>query len=293
MNPLLQYLKNQKYLSKFSLKDKILKNSVFNKEEFMEEILYYLPTANITRPKILTPTETVNALLENNKSIARFGDGEIRLIRGMDIAYQKYSQSLEWGLKDIIKSQQQNFLIGINYHYFYPYFDLYTDKFTQNFNVNILPKVRRVLLEYVDNNIEYADAAFTGWLKVKNAENDNLYKKLQDIWRNKKVLLVGCQNSMKNLKYDIFDTAEIKEYVYVPNKNAYEEYDSIFSSIKSYDKDYLVILMCGPAGKVLACDLCKEGYRALDLGHIQKSYDFYMKEILPTIDNVENFWLPD
>lgn len=37
--------------------------------------------------------------------------------------------------------------------------------------------------------------------------------------------------------------------------------------------------MCGPTANVLASDLTKVGFRALDLGHLAKSYDWYKKGI--------------
>ena len=43
------------------------------------------------------------------------------------------------------------------------------------------------------------------------------------------------------------------------------------------DKDSLFALALGPTATVLAYDLSLQGYQALDLGHIVKSYDLYCK----------------
>lgn len=46
-------------------------------------------------------------------------------------------------------------------------------------------------------------------------------------------------------------------------------------------KDRLIIIVLGPTAKLLAYDLNKLGYRALDLGHMAKAYEW-----LKTRDNI-------
>ena len=40
----------------------------------------------------------------------------------------------------------------------------------------------------------------------------------------------------------------------------------------TFDKEYLVLLSLGPCATVLAYDLSKKGYQALDIGHLPNSY---------------------
>lgn len=51
--------------------------------------------------------------------------------------------------------------------------------------------------------------------------------------------------------------------------------------------------MAGPTAKALVYDLTLVGYRALDLGHLMKAYDFYKKNIQLTASNIVKFYLPD
>ena len=44
---------------------------------------------------------------------------------------------------------------------------------------------------------------------------------------------------------------------------------------KKIDKNRIICIILGPTATVLAYDLAKEGYQALDLGHIVKAYNFY------------------
>ena len=51
--------------------------------------------------------------------------------------------------------------------------------------------------------------------------------------------------------------------------------------------------MCGPTAKVLVSYLTFLGYRALDLGHIAKDYDWYKKQIPHNQNNCDKFFSPD
>lgn len=107
--------------------------------------------------------------------------------------------------------------------------------------------------------------------------------------------MVGCKEAFESYEFNIFDTASELCYEFVPNKHAFSEYESILSRLMGYDKTYTHILMCGPTANVLVADLTKAGYRALDLGHLAKSYDWHKKGIdtSKSGDNVVKFFDPD
>ena len=51
--------------------------------------------------------------------------------------------------------------------------------------------------------------------------------------------------------------------------------------------------MAGPTAKVLVYDLTVAGYRALDLGHLMKAYDFFKRNIELNSNNILKFYMPD
>ena len=57
--------------------------------------------------------------------------------------------------------------------------------------------------------------------------------------------------------------------------------ERIFAEARQLPKDRLIIIVLGPTAKLLAYDLNKLGYRALDLGHMAKAYEW-----LKTRDNI-------
>ena len=61
-----------------------------------------------------------------------------------------------------------------------------------------------------------------------------------------------------------------------PNENAFEKYGQILGAVKKQDKGRLVLLALGPTATILAYDLAKEGFRAVDIGHIDIEYEWYL-----------------
>lgn len=86
----------------------------------------------------------------------------------------------------------------------------------------------------------------------------------------------------KNIKYNVFDNAVAINYVYGPNKGAFEKFEELKNKMFEVPKDNILIFALGPCGKMLAYEAYKKGYRVLDMGHLIKNYDFYKKSLYMT-----------
>jgi hypothetical protein len=75
---------------------------------------------------ILSPEDTLNEIINNNRSISRFGDGEFKLMLGQKIGFQEVNKKLIKKLKKVLKSKEKGLLIGI----FLPYNNKYLNPFT-------------------------------------------------------------------------------------------------------------------------------------------------------------------
>ena len=98
---------------------------------------------------------------------------------------------------------------------------------------------------------------------------------MRNIWRGKDITVISGDRVFKDIKYNVFDCAKSIEYINAPTVDAFEKYDDILSKAKKIDKDRIVCIILGPTATVLAYDLAKEGYQALDLGHIVKAYNLF------------------
>ena len=131
---------------------------------------------------------------------------------------------------------------------------------------------------------------------IENMGGGDRFVVWREFFKDKKLVLVGCKEAFDSYQFNLFDTAKELVYEYTPNKHAFSKYDEILARLLNYDKKFIHILMCGPTSKVLVADLTKEGFRALDLGHLAKDYDWYYKGIdiyNTTAQNVAKFVSPD
>ena len=63
--------------------------------------------------KVKSRDETLNEVVYNGKSIARFGDGEFGIIFGNNIKFQKYNKTLKDKLLKVLNSNISNLLVGM------------------------------------------------------------------------------------------------------------------------------------------------------------------------------------
>ena len=82
--------------------------------------------------KIKTPEETLDKLINENCSISRLGDGEFDLIWGIGLQYQNVNDKFEKKLREILESNEDKLLIGINNAFDLDYINKYND-FAKNY----------------------------------------------------------------------------------------------------------------------------------------------------------------
>ncbi len=62
-----------------------------------------------------------------------------------------------------------------------------------------------------------------------------------------------------------------------PERDAFLKYEQIMEAVLKTDPGRLVLIAMGPTATVLAYDLAKMGYQALDIGHIDIEYEWYLR----------------
>lgn len=296
---MLQMLKNLRknisYLMRNSLPERE-EELAFNILDKVEDIYYYsiLDKSNKDIPflNILNNEETIDRLLNEPKSFCRFGDGEIRLMMGYSIPFQKYNYELSKRLLKVLKYNEKDLYIGINYGYFH--FDSNVDIQNRKFWLLSVKEYRDFLLRNCKFSQIYINAGFN---QVYMSSNVVDYKKyfnnIKTMFDRKKLVIVSGNGILDKLKYDIFELAEEKNYVYAPSKNAYGEYDNILNSCLKFSIEYTIILMAGPVSKLLVYDLTKEGYMAWDFGHLAEDYNAYRDGIERSSENIIKFYAPN
>jgi len=127
-------------------------------------------------------------------------------------------------------------------------------------------------LELKENNIFYS---------VEDMEKIRLH-----IGIDKWTIFAGSFGTALALVYAIHYPKKVKR-ILCPPKNAYKIYNKILERIELEDKKQLILLALGPTATILAYDLAKEGYQAVDIGHMDIEYEWYLRKADRKID-IEN-----
>ena len=104
------------------------------------------------------------------------------------------------------------------------------------------------------------------------------FDRVRRIWEGASVVLIHGDGIFDGFTHDIFDNAASVEHILAPKQDAFDHYDDILQQALQAPQDSLIIAILGPTATVLAYDLHRAGYRALDLGHIAKSYDWWLND---------------
>ena len=229
--------------------------------------------------KIASPDETIDKLVNDKCSISRFGDGEFDMICGVGMKYQKYNKELAKRLKQVLDSNEKGLLIGINNVIDLEYSEKYND-FANNFWKGWLHDNKFKLLKLLSKNKQYYSSNITRFYidyKDKSWVGDYV-KSLKRIWDNQNVVIIEGEYSRLGVGNDLFDNMKSIQRIICPSENAFEIYDKILNEILKIDKNKMIMLALGPTATVLAYDLFKAGYIAIDIGHVDIEYEWFLRK---------------
>lgn len=226
-------------------------------------------------PSVLTTTETLDRIINNRLSISRFGDGEFDVCNHekLNDPYQKPSKELSKRLIEILKVKDEHFLacippINPKHGNVKNYFGCLS--FWQWYWLKRYDKIQAMLVnsEY-GNSLVSRDAVFY----------ENSVEKIKKLWNGRNVVFVyGKGGRFKENSILFRGGVKRSGIILAPATNAFEEYERIYSDCIKYDKNTLFLIALGPTATVLAYDLYKAGYQALDIGHMPNCYEQFLGE---------------
>ena len=236
------------------------------------------------RLRIMKSEKTIRYIIENQCSVARYGDGEFGiLLQDSAPGFQQKTPELAQKLKAALGNRNPNLLLCVPWclnHLKYRKADSkkwWTDWGLCNERQKRLVKIIRELsgADYV-----FGDASITRpYISMKTSDRaDIIFPLLKQIWDKRDLLIVEGEYTRLGVANDLFSNANSIKRVLVPAKDAFACYEDIVSTIKSvYLSNQLVLLAVGPTATVLAFDLSKNDIQAIDIGHIDLEYDWYRK----------------
>lgn len=252
----------------------------FYVEHFAYEVADLIQRDKLKLPKICSVEETGNKIIRERASVSRYGDGEFEIIFGnaKDI-YQDNNLDLAKRLEEILKSDLDNHLVALADDYG----DIsdFREENQKGIRRYMTIDKRRAHYQCLDLSKQYYNAYISRPYVIyphdKRDEAERRFNQLKQIWRDKEVLIVEGELTRMGVGNDLFEGAKSVQRIIAPNRNAYDKYDEILESTKFYGRDKLILIALGPTATVLAYDLAKEGYWAIDIGHLDLEYEWFLK----------------
>lgn len=228
----------------------------------------------ISKLQIADSDETIAFIYKNKCSVSRFGDGEFYVINGGCNDFQEANPLLQNRLKEVLNSNLDNHIICIPY----TWKDCSKMKhLVKVFFLRFIVNNYKMLISALRLDKQYFDALFTRFYmdykdKSQCAERlDNIKK----IWEGRNVVIVEGKFTRMGFGNDLLNNSKSVKRILGPSKNAFDLYDDIYKTIlKTVPKDTLVLIAMGMTATVLAYDLAKEGYQAIDIGHLDVEYEW-------------------
>lgn len=193
-----------------------------------------------------------------HRSIARYGDGELKLALGKDCVSQIAHPKLADELKMILIDYETECLVGIP-RIIPEVMPPKSREFWQKIAAN--PKYNALYT----NGIKYGSSFVTRPDNAPHIDTDEYWRMVPYLWDSKDITFVA--GSDRSLVLDDFKSAKSVESIVGPRRDAYEYIDQIEKRIVDA-KNHTVILALGATATCLAHRLSNRGFHAIDLGHI-------------------------
>ena len=244
--------------------------------------LYSVSKLLFPKFKVMDDFQTIRRIKEDKCSCVRFGDGEIDIIRTegkIGEGYQIGSEQLSRELKKILNLNPQNKII-ICIPVFFS-FDVRWSSYKK--------ESRIYWKKYICRNIFSLRHLFrTGRLygssqisrpyinRLNISESGKVFDEWKEVFRNREIVIVEGELTRFGVGNDLLDDARSVRRVLCPSVNAFQYLNEILQKCLNFDKNVLFLLALGPAAKVLTVNLVNQGYQALDLGHLDIEYEWFL-----------------
>jgi hypothetical protein len=205
--------------------------------------------------KIIDEFSTLDLILEG-MSIARFGDGEIKLCLMKDCVSQIAVPALATELKSILthgNDVERHCLVGV---------PNVTPKLSEFWD-KLMARPANLALFNKDGN--YASSFITRPDNAPLIDVPAYWDKIPDLWRDKDMTLVrGSDRSLAPVLMP-----EVKSIIEVwgPRRDAYADIDRLEAETIAVGNK-TVVLALGATATCLAWRLAAKGFHAMDLGHL-------------------------
>lgn len=236
------------------------------------------------RLNIMPPEETIEYILQHKCSIARFGDGEFELVLqpDIDLGFQNRSAALAAKLEAVLGSRDPKLLVCIplalntirgRTKHSRMFWYSWSKRNDQHHRIVDLTRAKG------NGSYRFGDSQITrGYLAFQNDQiAEKTFFQMRKLWADRDLMIVEGEKTRLGIGNDLFSNARSIKRVLCPATNAFDRYDAIIDTVRSVWNGELILLALGPTATVLAADLTSLGMQALDIGHVDIEYEWFLR----------------
>lgn len=247
---------------------------------------YYRAKFHFSRERnrlhLLNSIDTILYIIKTQCSVSRYGDGEFQMITHLKRhgtpesfhvdTFQHYDAGLASRLLEVYESDMAGHLVCIPYA-------LKDSSIYKGYERTFFEREflwRKDLFSGTESLKLMGDACFTRFYfnRCDIADYDVYVSYLKKIWEKRNILIAEGEHSRLGVGNDLFDNATEVHRLLCPSTNAFDKYEQILHEIKKTPRDRLILLALGHTATVLAYDLARCGYQAIDIGHVDIEYEW-------------------
>ena len=238
--------------------------------------------------KSMDALETLYYLIRTESSCVRFGDGELSILTNTGHpGFQKNSDELRARLQEVITTKNNKMLVCLTGTVNYKTLAIYTSRAQYHFR-NVIFLFHKYLASIINPNSIYGDTQFTRpYMDTLNKEYaSKIFELTKKLFADKVLVIIEGSKTRFGLGNDLLSSSKNSLRIVAPATNAFDKYDEILqqalivgSKLKSdtSSTDILFLIALGPTSKPLVLDLTNAGYRAIDIGHLDIEYEWYLR----------------
>ena len=265
------------------MKDCYLKRQLIKIYEFVYEKKRMFILRSKYHLRIMNSDKTLDYIQKHNCSIARYGDGEFdNILKTRNMGFQECSDKLSKKLEEVLENKNPNLLIcsprcfntikECNEHSA----EFWIEWGKKN---NHHKEIINLIRSHTGFFYKFGDAQLTrpyiDWKNDKRAKR--IFPKLKKLWENKDIIIVEGEQTRLGVGNDLFENSRSIKRILAPAVNAFGYYDQIKESIEKNYSGELILLALGPTATILASDFANKNIQALDLGHIDIEYEWFLQ----------------
>ena len=225
------------------------------------------------RFKIASAHETIDYIVAHRCSVSRYGDGEFDVAFGVSKFFQKADPELAERLRELVNVSEKDFIVCL------PLGLLTLKNLRRDTRTHWRGFVRYngdKILKLL-NRDKYFDTWFTRfYIDFANRSGTNaVVDNIKRIWDGRDVYIIEGETTRFGEGNDFLDNAKSIHRILCPSKNAFSKYHEILSIAEEKipkDKNTLVLIALGMTATILAYDMYKLDYQAIDIGHADIEY---------------------